>query len=283
MKNLYKKKLLLTGASGNLGKVFFKKYKNKYKIIKFPYRLEQKKKLIQWISYHKDAELFLHLAGLNSKKNLYNKKCFLVNQKSTINILQNLRILKLKKFKYFLFASTAHVYKYSNKPIKESYKKNPKSFYAISKRKVEEYIFKNKKKINFNIGIARIFNFSNKNQKKGYILPDLKNYLKKKSSQKVINLNNFNKVRDFIHTEDVCKAMHVLINKRFEGPVNVASGRKINLILLAQKYLKKIKSSSIISINNTAKQNLYADISILKKLGFTPKRNIGYLVKEIFN
>ena len=107
--------------------------------------------------------------------------------------------------------------------------------------------------------------------------------MKKKSSQKVINLNNFNKVRDFIHTEDVCKAMHVLINKRFEGPVNVASGRKINLILLAQKYLKKIKSSSIISINNTAKQNLYADISILKKLGFTPKRNIGYLVKEIFN
>ena len=67
MKNLYKK-LLLTGASGNLGKVFFKKYKNKYKIIKFPYRLEQKKKLIQWISYHKDAELFLHLAGLSGKK-----------------------------------------------------------------------------------------------------------------------------------------------------------------------------------------------------------------------
>ena len=89
-------------------------------------------------------------------------------------------------------------------------------------------------------------------------------------------------MRDFIHTEDV-QSYACSYCKRFEGPVNVASGRKINLILLAQKYLKKIKSSSIISINNTAKQNLYADISILKKLGFTPKRNIGYLVKEIFN
>tara|TARA_B100001057_G_scaffold240849_1_gene241205 strand:+ start:4418 stop:5257 length:840 start_codon:yes stop_codon:yes gene_type:complete len=279
LKNPYKKKLLVTGASGNLGKVFCKKYKNKYKIIKFPYRLEQKKKLFQWISKHKDAEFFLHLAGLSGKKNLFNKKCFLVNQISTINILKSLRILKLKKFKYFLFASTAHVYKFSNKPIKESYKKNPKSFYAISKRKVEEYIFKNKNKINFNIGIARIFNFSNKNQKNGYILPDLKNYLKKKSSQRAINLNNFNKVRDFIHTEDVCKALHILINKSFEGPVNVASGRKVNLILLAKRYLNKINSSSNISFNNTPKQNLYADISILKKLGFTPKRNMDYLVK----
>ena len=65
---------MVTGASGNLGKVFCKKYKNKYKIIKFPYRLEQKKKLFQWISKHKDAEFFLHLAGLSGKKNLFNKK-----------------------------------------------------------------------------------------------------------------------------------------------------------------------------------------------------------------
>ncbi len=283
MKNLYKKKLLITGASGNIGKVFCKKYKNKYKIIKFPYRLERKKKLFQWISNHKDAEFFLHLAGLSGKKNLFNKKCFLINEISTINIFKSLRILKLKKFKYFLFASTAHVYEFSNKPIKESYRKKPKSFYAISKRKVEEYIFKNKKNFNFNVGVARIFNFSNKNQKEGYILPDLKNYLKKKSSYRLIDLSNFNKERDFIHTEDVCKALNILINKRYEGAINVASGKRINLILIAKRYLRKIKSNSKFFLNNKTKQNLYADISILKKLGFTPKRNIDYLIKEIFN
>lgn len=283
MKNLYKKKLIITGASGNLGKAFCQKFKKKYKIIKFPHRVEQNKKFIKWISKHKDVEFFIHLAGLSGKKNLNNKKCFLINFISTVNILKNLKILKLKNLRYFLFASTAHIYKFSNFPIKENNKKEPKSFYALSKRRAEEYILKNKKKLSFKIGIARIFNFSNKNQKSGYILPDLKKYLTKHSSKNVINLNNFNKIRDFIHTDDVCVALNIIINKRFEGPINIASGKKVKLILIAKKYLKKINSRSSVIFNKTTSQNLYANISTLKKLGFTPKKNMNYLFKEIFD
>ena len=42
--------------------------------------------------------------------------------------------------------------------------------------------------------------------------------------------NNVNQYRDFIHIDDVMESIILLIKKNFDKPINISSGKKINLI-----------------------------------------------------
>ena len=63
-----------------------------------------------------------------------------------------------------MFVSSSHVYGFSKDKIKENKRRLPQNIYGASK-KVEDFIIRNKKRLSFNIGIARIFNLIGKNQK----------------------------------------------------------------------------------------------------------------------
>ena len=87
-----------------------------------------------------------------------------INTLSTINLLKSLN--NHKKLKFFLFISTSHVYSFSNQKIKETTRTKPISNYGLSKKKVEDYIIKNRNFLNYKIGIARIFNITGPKQKR---------------------------------------------------------------------------------------------------------------------
>ncbi len=44
-----KKTIAITGGDGFLGSNFYKKFKNKYRIIKYPYRIQNSKKFSLWV------------------------------------------------------------------------------------------------------------------------------------------------------------------------------------------------------------------------------------------
>ena len=70
--------------------------------------------------------------------------------------------------------------------------------------------------------------WNNKNQKRNYLVPDLK-YKIKRSKKKIgfgVNLNHY---RDFISMEDISKIIFVLLRKKFNGVLNLGSGRSIFL------------------------------------------------------
>ena len=71
-------------------------------------------------------------------------------------------ILKNKKIK-FIFLSTSHVYKSSNKKINENFEKKPSNIYGKYKLKSENYIRKHLK----DFLILRVFNIYGPNQPKG--------------------------------------------------------------------------------------------------------------------
>ena len=50
-----------------------------------------------------------------------------------------------------------------------------------------------------------------------------------KSIKKII-YDNINTYRDFIHIDDVMGSLKLIIDIKFEKPINIASGKKINLI-----------------------------------------------------
>ena len=269
MKKILKKKIVITGGSGLLGNYFYKKYKSTFSILKYPYRIENFNKFLHWIS-NKQIDCFIHFAAITkneSKK--YKNSLNLINVKSPITIMNLLNKRKLFKLNYFLFISSSHVYGFSKTEIKETKKRNPQNVYGKSKKKVEDYIFKNRKKFKFKIGVARIFNITGPKQKKGYFVPDM--IAKMKKNNKIDNINQF---RDFIHIDDVTRSIKMLIEKKIEKPVNISSGKKINLIT-ACKLLNKSFIKSKVSYHLKRGKDIFGDNSLLKKLGMKKFKSVN--------
>ena len=108
----------ITGHSGNLGSAIIKKNKN-IKFFKFNGDVTNKKLVNKWINLH-DFEYFIHLAAIVPTKKVSKnyKLARKVNFIGTKNIIDSL-IKSKKKLNWFFFASTSHVYSFSNNKIKE--------------------------------------------------------------------------------------------------------------------------------------------------------------------
>lgn len=253
-------KIGITGSSGSLGKVILKNKKN-FRIIKFNGDLRNRKKVFNWITKNK-IKTVIHLAAVVPIRvvNLDKKKAYNVNLIGTKNIVD----ASIKnRINWFFFSSTSHVYKSSNKKISENFLKKPISFYGKTKLLAENYIIKNFKKNKLNYCIGRIFSTTNKNQKKNYLIPDLKYKIKK--SNKVIKLENLHHYRDFISMNDISQIIFKLYSQKFCGVLNLGSGKKVYLKdiakIIAKKYHKKI-----IFKDNKKLTSLIADNKKLKKI-----------------
>ena len=187
-------------------------------------------------------------------------------------------ISKFKKKPKILFTSSGAIYGTENKKIKQSenfkinfkkinklkgYKKN----YGLEKAFIENK-FKELGKSNFNVSIARCFNFVGKyildsNQAIGDMIRDAIN-------KPAIKLNtSINVYRGYMNSDDLINWLIVILkNSNKNCPVfNVGSDREINLKLLGQKiariFNKKLKSKNI----KSAKIDYYVpSITKAKKL-----------------
>ena len=246
----------ITGHSGSLGKSL-KKNKTRNKYFFYKYDIRDKKKLYSWFLNNK-LDLIIHLAAIVPIKivNKNRKKAFEVNYLGTKNIVD---ISKKFNIKWFFFASTSHVYKSKIVKIKETSLKNPISYYGKTKRLAEKYVSKNIK----NYCIGRIFSTANKDQRKNYLIPDLKEKIK--NTKKKITLKNLNHYRDFVSMEDISKIINILQKKQYVGFINIGSGKKIYLKDIAKIILKKYNKKASFKDNKNPTY-LIADIRRLKKI-----------------
>lgn len=277
MKKVSKKIIAVTGSSGSLGKEFIKKYKTKYNFIFYKKKIENKTIFSNWIKKHSDIEIFLHFAAIStiSSSQKDKKRTYLVNSLATINMLKILNKFNLDKLKYFLFPSSSHVYKPSFKALSENSKKIPLNTYGKSKKKVEDFIIKNRKKIKFKIGIARIFNFYSKNHKEGFFIYDIKKKLIKKNNN--IHFNKINTFRDYININQLCEILNFMINQHIVKPVNIGSSKPLNLINLIKKIINKKINKKLITFDKTPYPGLLSNINLLRKLGYK-KRIINFKI-----
>lgn len=247
----------VTGHTGSLGK-FIKKYKSKNKYYFYKDDIRSKKNLSYWFKKN-NLDIIFHLAAIVPIKvvNKNKKKAYEVNYLGTKNIVD---ISKKNNVKWFFLASTSHVYKSSNIPINENFSKIPISYYGKTKWLAEKYV---KKKLK-NYCIGRIFSTSNKNQRKNYLIPDLKEKIKR--SKKKIILKNLNHYRDFVSMEDIAKVINLLLKQRFKGTVNICSGRGIYLKDIAKIILKKYKNKNYEFIDNNIQTSLIGNNKKLKKM-----------------
>ena len=266
-------KIVITGGNGLLGSQFKKKYGKKFRIISYPHRLEDFKKVNTWLK-NKDFKYFIHFAAITKNQKINKKKINLVNVESSINLIKTLNKHKIKNFSFFLFISSSHVYGYSRKKIKEDKIRMPINYYGFTKKKVEDYIFKNRKKNYFKIGIARVFNFTGPKQTSGYFIPDA--IFKIKNN---INLTNINVYRDFVHIDDILESVVLILKKKFYKPINISSGNKINLIQIC-KLINSLFFKKNIFINLSGRGDIFGSNKKLRSLGKNKFKNINQIIKS---
>ena len=254
------KKIGITGGSGLLGKLLTKEFKrNKISYSLFSGDIINKKHIKVWLLNNKNIEYIFHFAAFTSaeksKKN--QKKAFITNVTGTKNLLSAINSMK-KKMSFF-FSSSSHVYKYSKKPIKESFSLRPTSYYGKTKLLAEKKIRENKNS-QFEYCIARIFSIYHDKQKRPFLYPSIRHKLKKTKSNKIW-IKGANNIRDFTKAEKVVKVIYKIFKKKINGIYNIGSGKGMTIKEFINKKIDKKKT-----IFDDQKPNfLVADIKKLHK------------------
>jgi len=267
MKKIKKKICGITGSTGTLGSELIRSREFKFK--KFNGDVSNKKELENWIRKNK-FDLFIHLAAIvpvnEVKKNFkLAKQVNVIGTKYLVNSL----IKHQSNLKWLFFASTSHVYNYSNKKIKEKRNTKPINKYGLTKLYAEKHIIKKFRKSKIKFCIGRIFSFFSINQPLNYLVPVLIKKLSNKRNKKLV-LKDLNHYRDFIKIRKIINIICFLHRKKHSGIINIGSGKKIYL----KNIVKKLNKNKInVEYRDIKKNNmLVADISKLRKLGFKEKK-----------
>lgn len=196
-----------------------------------------------FVVFHLAAQSSGPMSGIDS----YND--FKRNVLATFNILD---WSSKKKVKKFIFTSSMSVYGSYKTSVSEKFKKNPESFYGMSKNIGEEYVNFFKKK-GLKIIIFRLFsvygpgqNLSNKMQGMlsiylSYIIED----------KPIIVKGNLNRIRDFVFIDDVIKILiYSLSKKSFENKTfNLGTGKKTSVIKLINLIKNKTNKNKLKIVN----------------------------------
>ncbi|MGJ3874747.1 NAD-dependent epimerase/dehydratase family protein [Lactiplantibacillus plantarum] len=213
-----------------------------------------------------------------------------INQNANLSILDTIRVNKLP-LKKLLFASSAAVYGNNPElPKKEISPIDPQSPYAIDKFATERFVINYGKLYGIPTVATRFFNVYGPKQNPGSpysgVLSLISNSIKNGRNFKVFG--DGEQTRDFVYVDDVIQALNILmVNETAKNDVyNVATSQitSLNDVIKAFKNI----SGEPLSVNYTNSRlgdikNSYADISKIKKLGFTPKFSIIEGLKNYWN
>jgi len=193
----------------------------------------------------------------------------------------------------FTYISSWFVYGDTTLPAKEDSPCNPKGFYSITKKCAEDLVISYCKTFNIPYRILRLSNVYGKNDsgvsKKKNALQYLVGEIKENKPIDLYYDGNF--IRDYMHIDDVCRAIRICMDKLdYNQVINIGSGIPQNFREIIDFAISETKSLSIIrSVDATAfhklvqVKDMYMDVSKLKSTGFVPEMTIYKGIKTILN
>jgi len=290
-------KILVTGASGQIGSYVLERFADKYDTVGVdlkPCPIEDFKDLViqgdlrnfEFVKrIVKDVDAVIHLAAQVSVENSWKNPIYDAENNiiATINLLKACSDAEVGKF---IYISSAAVYgnpRYI--PIDEEHPKNPISPYGVSKLTGEYYckIFSDK----IHTVIIRPFNvFSARmdpsNPYSGVIARFI--YRIKRGLPPVI-YGDGKQTRDFVHVKDVVNFIEIALKKGGNGEAyNVGTGRETSILELAEIVMDIAGIDGKPIFDKPRKGDIRrscADISKAKRLGFEPNTNLKRDLEEI--
>ena len=150
------------------------------------------------------------------------------------------------KIKTFIFSSSAAVYNLEENKKNFNFFDNNRNLYGASKFLAERLLIAQKKQLNYNIVIMRIFNIFGPNENRSLI----GKIINLKEKRKKINVySNQKSFRDFIHINDVVEIYKKFLIRKESGIYDVGSGISTNIKKLIDSFFKKNDQKILKNIN----------------------------------
>ena len=234
---------------------------------------------------NRSFEYVVNLGGYIDHSKFFTKGRLVIDNHflSTMNLLLS---LKKKKLKRYLHIGTCDEYGENSSPIKEYYKEDPITSYALAKLASINLLIMLNKTENFPATALRLFLVYGPYQKNDRLIPQVINGCLKKKNFPV---SKGNQLRDFCYVDDVINAIILsLIKRRALGEVfNIGSGKPVSVKFIINKISKIIKQGkpqfNKIPFRKNENLKLYPSINKIGRiLGWKPKTNLNQgLVKTI--
>ena len=259
-----KKRLLITGSNGFIGKNFIEYYSKEYEIIEVTKYSKYNILDLNSLLTINNIDVVLHFAAKTFVPHSFDNpyEFYEFNIKSTLNIAELCRIKKIKKIIYL------NSYTYGNPQYLPIDEKHPISFhspYNKSKFLAEEVLFNYLENYTDVISL-RLFNIYGKYQNNNFLIPSILNQI----STNEITVKDLNPKRDYLYIKDLIALINIIINtKDANGVYNIGSGASysvieiIDMIKTIYKYDFVVKSQNIVRQNEV--MDCYANINKLKK------------------
>jgi nucleoside-diphosphate-sugar epimerase len=248
----------ITGAGGVLGSILQEKLKQtKVPFSCFEGDVCSKEDITSWLRNQNFTKI-VHLAAVVSTKDVEKdlEKATRVNVGGTRNLVDAL--LKLDSPPWLFYASTSHVYKSKNSPIKEEDAKEPISEYGKTKYLAEKEVTQNYK----NYCIGRIFSFYHETQKKPFLYPTIKERLANEDLTKPFELYGSESERDFLEAGKVVNIIISLMREEIVGVYNIASGKPTKI----KDFVQEMTNYPLKIVDKGNRDYLVAEISKLNKV-----------------
>lgn len=187
------------------------------------------------------------------------------------------------------FASTAAVYPISDKALNEDDPTGPLDIYGLSKLMGERLCMEFHLKSAKPMIVGRFFNAFGPNETNPHLIPEIQKQVN--DGARSIALGNVEPKRDFIHTEDMSKAMSVLLEKGLSGfeVFNIGRGIEYSVKEIVDSFSRQLGEDLQIVLDparmrKTDRMHLLADVSKLKRVtGWEPLKGIDEGVKTLLS
>ena len=233
--------ILLTGHRGYIGSHLLKRLKKKNSVVGIDLQDDPIRQDLSTCEFNEQFDLIIHLAGKSGVRNsMADPAGYWKN-----NVEVSKRLFARYPDTRILYASSSSAYEPDLNP------------YAASKYLIEE----NAERYVDTLGM-RIHTVYDDNPRKGM-------FIQKLLDNELEYVTNH--YRDFIHVEDVCDAIELLINSRYSGTVDIGTGKPFRVRDFAPDVPIRL---------NTPYERVWtcANMERMKTLGFKPKHSVEKLL-----
>ena len=196
------------------------------------------------------------------------------------------------KLPRFILASTADVYAWQTRPIKEEDCVQPSTAYSASKLGAELAVRLGCATADLEVIIARPFPHSGPGQEESFWIPARARLLReaKHHGWAAVPVGDLTAVRDYLHVDDVVDAYALLLERGRPGEVyNVASGHPVTLDAMHTRLEQLVGISpkrevDASQVRREARPYLVGDASKLgAATGWTPRRSLDDILRDVID
>jgi UDP-glucose 4-epimerase len=211
-----------------------------------------------------------------------------INILGTINVLD--ACMACGTCERVFVASTAAVYPIADGAMDEEHNSGPMDIYGVTKLATEKLASEFHLRSGINTIVGRFFNAFGPNETNPHLIPEIQQQLL--SGARTLKLGNLDPKRDFIHTQDMSRAIEALLTKVEVGydTFNIGRGIEYSVREIVEAFERQLGEGITIEVDpsrvrKVERMHLLANVDKLKQAtGWEPRwgidEGVATLLKE---